>query len=166
MKVKDVMIQDVYKVRRDATVKAVLELFSERRISGVPIVDESDHVIGYISDGDIMRHLATRVPIGRHPFVDALTYYYGVNIEDAASGGNISPDEFREQVEAASTTSALEVGGHSVRTIHEDSELADVVQMLAKENIKKVPVVRKDVLVGIVSRGDVVRTIVHRVLSL
>lgn len=166
MKVSDIMIRDVYRADRLATVKSVLELFSRHRISGVPIVDEQDRVIGYISDGDIMRHLAARVPVSHHPFVEALTYYYGVNVEANDHASALGSDEFTRQVEAASSALALDVGGKSVVTINEDSELIHVVQMLAQENIKKIPVVRRGVLVGIVSRGDVVRTLVHRVLAL
>lgn len=167
MKVSDIMIRDVYKTDRFATVKTALELFSRHRISGMPIVDEANHVVGYISDGDIMRHLAQRVSVGRHPFVSALSYYYGVNVQTAKEeSADVESADFRRQVEAASTYKALDVGGRSVITISEDSELIDVVQMLSKQNIKKVPVISNGELVGIISRGDVVRTLVHRVLAL
>lgn len=55
MKARDIMIKEVLKVKDDSTVKDVLEIFSTHKISGLPVVNNRNETIGYISDGDIMR---------------------------------------------------------------------------------------------------------------
>ncbi len=53
-----IMKTDVYTIHENATVLDALELFSAKGVSGVPVIDEDSRVVGFISDGDIMRLLA------------------------------------------------------------------------------------------------------------
>ncbi|HET8556558.1 MAG TPA: CBS domain-containing protein, partial [Gaiellaceae bacterium] len=54
MNVKDVMTSDVVTVRPDTSLKDVATILTERRISGVPVVDEGGKVVGVVSEGDIL----------------------------------------------------------------------------------------------------------------
>lgn len=57
-KIKDIMHDEVYSVHYKATIKEVLELMVDKEISGVPVVDDDNYVVGFISDGDIMKFIA------------------------------------------------------------------------------------------------------------
>jgi CBS-domain-containing membrane protein len=54
MRAADVMTQHVITVDGNATVQGVAALLSERGISGVPVVDEGNRVIGMVSEGDLI----------------------------------------------------------------------------------------------------------------
>lgn len=162
--VRDIMIKDVYTVRRDDSVQTVLEKFVEYRISGMPIVDDEHKLAGYISDGDIMRVLGKHIGDPMNSWVSALGSYYGMFVAtgDAESA---QIDELRENALAVCKKLASQVGNKKVITVSEDDNLVDVAELLSKRKIKKVPVVRDGFLVGIVSRGDVVRAVVQKVLD-
>jgi CBS domain-containing protein len=57
MKAKDVMTTAVVTVDPDMRVEAVAELFLAKRISGAPVVDADNNLIGMVSEGDLMRRL-------------------------------------------------------------------------------------------------------------
>ena len=61
-KIKDIMHDEVYSVNYRATIKEVLELMVNKEISGVPVVDDDNYVVGFISDGDIMKFIAKQDP--------------------------------------------------------------------------------------------------------
>ena len=60
MQAHEIMIKEVYKVKESDTVRAVIEKFVEHRISGLPVVNDRNEIIGYVSDGDIMRYIGKR----------------------------------------------------------------------------------------------------------
>lgn len=57
LKVKDFMVPDVISIKPDATVKELLNLLTQHHISGVPVVDNQNKIVGMASDGDIIRYL-------------------------------------------------------------------------------------------------------------
>jgi CBS domain-containing protein len=57
LKVKDFMIRDTIVSQPDETVRSLLKKLVEHHIGGVPIVDEERHLLGMISDGDLVRYL-------------------------------------------------------------------------------------------------------------
>ena len=54
MRVQDVMTREVWTVRSDTPLKEAAELLAHHRIAGVPVVDADDHVVGVLSEGDIL----------------------------------------------------------------------------------------------------------------
>lgn len=63
IKARDIMIKEVLKVKDDSTVKDVLEIFSTYKISGLPVVNDRNEIIGFISDWDIMRWIGKKEPV-------------------------------------------------------------------------------------------------------
>jgi uncharacterized protein YaaN involved in tellurite resistance len=61
-KISEIMKTDVYTVNDDATIKEVLQVLVDKKISGVPIVNKNYQVVGFISDGDIMKFIAKQNP--------------------------------------------------------------------------------------------------------
>ena len=59
--VRDVMTQRVYRVGPDSTVREVLDLISEHKLSAIPVVDDDRVVLGMVSDRDLMRFLLPRM---------------------------------------------------------------------------------------------------------
>lgn len=144
MQAHEIMIKEVYKVKESDTVRAVIEKFVEHRISGLPVVNDRNEIIGYVSDGDIMRY------IGRHKdlVVDAIWQAFVI------AGDS---EEFSQRVQRLVKLNVMDIAKKKVHTVTWDEEIENISAILGRKQIKKLPVERNGVLVGIVSRGDVVR---------
>ncbi|WP_051291472.1 CBS domain-containing protein [Fictibacillus gelatini] len=168
LRVKDIMIQNVYTVNKDDNVQTVLEKFAKFRISGMPIVDDNYHLVGYISDGDIMRFLGKHVDKSFSSWISLYAYYYAIDpkrLDDETPTGE-EKDEFKRNSLHVFKKNVLDVGVKKTVTVKEEDSLVHVANVLAKRNIKKVPVVRDQLLVGIISRGDVVRSVVKNFVTM
>jgi CBS domain-containing protein len=166
LKVRDIMIHNVYSVQKTDIVRKALEKFAQFRISGMPIVDNANRLLGYISDGDIMRHLGKSANSSFLSWVSMLGYYYGLELPASDDTPSDEVDEFKKNALALCNKNVLEVGVKRVIKVKEEDSLVSIAEILARRNIKKVPVVRDEILVGIVSRGDVVRAVVKEFLTL
>ncbi|NQX68939.1 CBS domain-containing protein [Paenibacillus alba] len=144
MKASDIMVRQVYKVKETDSVRAVIEKFIERRISGLPVVNERNEVVAYISDGDIMRY------IGKHD-----DYVFGSYFYMAVIKGDI--EEFQERVRRLLPLNVMQIAKKKVVSVDWEEDIEEIAAILGKKRIKKLPVLRQGVLVGIISRGDVIR---------
>lgn len=144
MKAYEIMINQVYTVRESDTVRVVVKKFIENRISGMPVVNDKNKIVDYISDGDIMRY------IGKHESLVVDFFYYTAFIKGDA-------EEFEERVQKILDLNVLDIAQKRVVKVSQDAELEDIAAILAKRHIKKLPVENNGILVGIISRGDVIR---------
>jgi CBS domain-containing protein len=144
MKAYDIMNSNVYKVKQEDSVRSVIEMFIEYGISGLPIVNDRNEIVGYVSDGDIMRH------IGKHKDIvfDIIFYMEIVKGDDL---------EFEDRIRKILDLNVMEIAKKTVETISWEEEIENIAAILGKKQIKKLPVERNGVLVGIISRGDVIR---------
>lgn len=144
MLARDMMISQVYKVKGTATVQSVIEKFIEHRISGLPVVNDHNEIIGYISDGDIMRY------IGKHKAVviDTVWNAFVVAGDD---------EDFSERIQSILRLNVLDIAKRRVIKVAWDEDIENIAAILGQKRIKKLPVERDGVLVGIISRGDVIR---------
>jgi CBS domain-containing protein len=145
---KDIMTTPVLSVTGDQTVQVVLELLAEKRISGVPVVDDQQKVIGIISDTDIIRyaHQLSVVPLSNlSGWISPYT-----EISDLAS--------MRKGFELLHKTKFDQIMTKKVYTIHEDASATEVAELMNRRKINRVPVVdSNDKLVGIITRSDIVQ---------
>jgi len=144
MKAYDIMNRQVYKVKEDDTVRSVIEKLINYKISGLPVVNDRNEIVGYVSDGDIMRY------IGKHQDYVVDNFYYAVVIKGDA-------EEFEEREKRLVNLNVMEIAKKKVVKVSADEEIEIIAALLGKKQIKKVPVERNGVLVGIISRGDVIR---------
>ena len=139
--VKEVMTTTVVTVRRDADLHEAARLLSEHRISGMPVVDDTNRVIGVISEADILTLAGMK---REHTFRDILRNILGEPVPAREAGGS--------KVENVMSFPPI--------TSKVDDSVADVAKILDERRIKRLPVVDdQGVLVGIISRADFVRAI-------
>lgn len=141
MTVRDVMTVNVAAVGPRATLRQVAECMVERGISGVPVVDASRHVLGVVSESDIIVKAAHR------------TYPQELL---ARLFGHPGIDERRlnaRTAEEAMTVPAITIGA--------DRPLAEAARLMVESNVKRLPVEADGVLVGILARGDLVRAFIR-----
>lgn len=144
MKAHEIMISQVFKVKETDTIRSVLKLFIDRGISGLPVVNESNKVVAFISDGDIMRY------IGKHKDFIIDTFFF-VNVIKG------DEDEFEERVQKILDLNVMTIAKKKVHKVSWDEDVENFAIVLGEKQIKKLPVERDGVLVGIISRGDVIR---------
>lgn len=159
LKAADLMIHSVFVAHQDEQVESVLRKFVDYGIGGMPIVDNANHLVGYISDGDIMRAFAT-LESSSGTAINLGMFFVALNTPD-------DPDQdsdFARHFRTLCAKRATEVGGKKTITVHEQTSIVDIAKVLSERKIKKVPVERDGQLVGIVSRGDVIRKVVYRYL--
>lgn len=144
MQAHEFMVRQVYKVKEDDTVQTFIEKCIQHRISGMPVVNERNEIVAYLSDGDIMRY------IGRHEDI-IVDSFFQINV---FIGDN---DEFEERTRRLLNLNVMAIAKKKVITVSWDEDIEKIATILGKKQIKKVPVERNHVLVGIISRGDVIR---------
>ncbi|AZU61707.1 CBS domain-containing protein [Neobacillus mesonae] len=140
----EIMVHQVHKVKENDTVRFVIEKFIDHRISGLPVVNDRNEIVGFISDGDIMRY------IGKHEDRVVDNFYYAFVIKG-------DQEEFEEREQRLLQLNVLEIAKRKVFRVPWNEPIENIAAILGKKQIKKVPVERNGVLVGIISRGDVIR---------
>jgi CBS domain-containing protein len=143
MNVKDVMTSDVVTVRPETSLKDVAAILTERRISGVPVVDASGKVVGVVSEGDIL--FKERGPSER---TGLLAWF-------------ADPYDVAEQLKLAART-AGEAMTAPAKTIAPWRPVSSAAAEMLDEGVNRLPVVDDEGrLVGIVTRADLVRAFVR-----
>jgi CBS domain-containing protein len=143
----DVMTTNVITVDPNTSVQEVARLLSERSISGVPVVDSQNRLVGIVSEGDLLHRVETgterRVRRRRSWWLDTIG----------------SDEELARDYVKSHGRTAKDVMTRDVISVAETTELADIATLLETKRIKRVPVVRDGQLVGIVSRANLVRAL-------
>jgi CBS domain-containing protein len=138
MRVADVMTVDVVTVDKDASLRDVAALLTERHISGLPVVDQG-HVVGVVSEGDIVAKERGRTA-GRRGL-------FGVLLGERATA------ELKLEARTAGTAMTS-----PALTIAPDRPVAEAAATMVDDGVNRLPVVSTDgELLGIVTRADLVR---------
>ena len=147
MRVVDVMTPHVITVDPETSVQSLAKLLCERGISGVPVVDSDERLVGIVSEGDLLHRAETgterRIEHRRSRWLDTVASDEDLAREYVKSHGR--------KVKDVMTTNVISVA--------DTMELADVATLLETKRIKRLPVLREGKLVGIVSRANLVRAL-------
>jgi len=137
----DIMTHSAYAVAADAPLSHVVRLMNEHHVSGVPVVDAKGAVIGIVTEGDLLRRVETGTDDSKP------SWFARVLMPGREAGKYVMTHSRRVR----------DVMTADVITVAEDAPLADIVGLMLKKHIKRLPIVREGRLVGIVSRSDLVR---------
>jgi len=149
MLAKDIMTKDVITVRPDEKVEKVAQMLVENKISGIPVVDENHHVLGIVSEKDlIIRASELKVPFYLTLF-DSIIF-----LENPIRFNNNLKKYTALHVKDAMTTKVI--------SVEEDAPVSEVVDIMQKNEINRVPVVRHGKLIGIITRNDILKSLVAR----
>lgn len=146
MQARDIMTTKIVAVRPDTPANAIAFLLLEHGISAVPVVDEQGAPIGMVSEGDLMPRDESEREARRDWWLKIL-----------AEGETLSRD-YMEHVEDK-TRLARQIMSTPVITVGETAEIVEVAELLSRHRVKRLPVVRDDRMVGIISRADLVRAV-------
>lgn len=147
-KAKDIMSSPAISIDINHTVKKVLDLLASRSISGVPVVDDENRVIGIISDTDIIKY-AHKNSVVTHVNLSGWVSPYA-DVNELAS--------VKKGFDQLATMKIGNVMTKKVYTVNQDLDAGEVAKLMNKRNINRIPVVDDaGKLVGIVTRSDIVQ---------
>lgn len=144
-KISEIMKTDVYTVSDEANIKEVLQALVDCKTSGLPIVNAKQQVVGFISDGDIMKFIAKQNPriIDMTSFI---TVWYDT-------------ESFEKKLHDLMELSVMELATTKLVSVETDYDIDEVAKVLGEKKIKKVPVLEDGKLAGVISRSDILRYI-------
>jgi CBS domain-containing protein len=142
MKAKHVMTHQVVSVTPDSSVAEVAEILLRNGVSAVPVIDH-EKLVGIISEGDLLR----RAEIGTAP-ARGRSWWLRLFNDNAALAAEYVKSHGRR---------VRDIMTKDVVTVDEETPLADIAAALEKNHIKRVPVMNDGVVVGIVSRANLIR---------
>jgi CBS domain-containing protein len=143
MKAKDIMTSPVVTVEPDVGVLQAVRIMLQRRMSGLPVVDKDGRLVGIVTEGDFLRRAETGTQRRRPRWLEFLV-----------GPGRVAQDYARSHGRKVG-----EVMTPDPVTIGENASLDDIVKLMEKRQIKRVPVVRGDNVVGIVSRANLLHAL-------
>jgi CBS domain-containing protein len=144
MRAHQIMTRQVITVGPDTTIVEAAGIMLQNHVSGLPVVSAGGRLVGIVSEGDFLRRaeIGTQRKRGRW-----LRFLLGP--------GSAATDFVHEQGRKVG-----EVMTPEPFTVTEDTLLEDIVQLMEKNNVKRLPVMRRDQIVGIVSRSNLLQAVV------
>lgn len=143
MKVSEFMTKNVISLSTDKTVQDAAEIMIAKNISVIPVVDSNSKLVGIITESDFIAKDA-EIPHALASIKRLLgQIFYHSDVENI--------------FENAKTMTLDKVMSHNPRTVGPDDGLSDVVDMMSRFHLKRVPVVQGGELVGIITRHDIMR---------
>lgn len=146
LKVRDIMQRDVIAVGFEATVRELADILAEHKISGVPVIDGERRVTGMVSEADVILQDADLHFPYYIQFLDGIIYLESVK-------------KFQERFRKAFGSKVSDIMTEEVIAISPDASVRDAATLMADHKVNRLPVTEERKLVGIVTRGDIVRAI-------
>lgn len=141
--VQDVMSGEVLSIPKYEGVMKAAHLISENNISGLPVVDKENHVIGIITQADILSIVGMR---REHTFKDLLKHMLGEPLPECKMGDFVG-----------------DIMASPAITIKPQANIAEAAQIMEEHRIRRLPVVDdNDMLIGIISRADILKAMIKK----
>ena len=144
MKAEDVMTREVISIDPDSTVLQAARLMLQHHISGLPVIDNSGNLVGVLSEGDFLRRRETKTEKRRSRWLEFLMGPGRIAAEYSHSHGNKVAEVMTKEVESVDVSTLLE----------------DIVDVMERKRIKRVPVLCGGLVVGIITRSNLMHAMV------
>ena len=143
MQVKDVMTRNVISVGADEPVVKAARVMLQNRISGLPVVDAKGELVGVVTEGDFLRRREIGTERRRPKWLEFV----------------LGPGKLAQEYVHTSGRKVAEIMTPDPWTVGEDDSLEDVVEVMERRHIKRLPVIRDGRMVGIVSRANLMHAL-------
>jgi CBS domain-containing protein len=143
MRAHQIMTRQVVTVRPEATIVEAAGTMLQKHISGLPVVDAAGKLVGIVSEGDFIRRSEIGTQRKRGGFLKFLL------------GPGTSAAEFVQ----AQGRKVGDVMTREPLTVTEDTPLEEIVQLMERNHVKRLPVMRGAAIVGIVSRANLLQAV-------
>ena len=144
MKAGDVMTREVISIDPDSTVLQAARLMLQHHISGLPVIDKEGNLVGVLSEGDFLRRRETKTEKRRSRWLEFL----------------MGPGRIAAEYSHSHGSKVSEVMTKEVQTVDEATALEDIVALMERHRIKRVPVLCGGQVVGIITRSNLMHAMV------
>jgi CBS domain-containing protein len=143
MKAKDVMTSPVISIEPETPVLEAVRIMLQRRISGLPVIEKDGQLVGMVTEGDFLRRAETGTERRRPRWLEFL----------------VGPGRLADEYTHSHARKVGEIMTTKPLTVTEETPLEEVVKVMEKRQIKRLPVVRGKEVVGIISRANLVHAL-------
>ncbi len=149
MQAKDIMTTDVITVAPEATVEEVAKIITDRGVSGVPVVDSNGKLVGIVTEGDIIAR-SKKLHIPTHfQLLGGVIYLEGTK-------------KLEKDLQKMVAFQVKDLMTAKVFTVSPEAPVEEIATIMTEERVNRIPVVEHGKLVGIISRADIVRTLIRK----
>ena len=145
MNAKDIMTPNVITVKKNDSVEHAIKLLLENNVTGLPVVDEKNHVLGIITEGDLIYRGGEITPPRYLAIFDSYIFLD-------------SPNKFEKQLKKMTGMFVEDVMTSPVIVIESNKVVDDAAKLMTKHKVNRLPVVGNEILVGIISRRDIIKS--------
>ncbi len=144
---RDIMTRDVITVKPETTLEELARLLIDKKISGTPVVDDNNNMIGIVTENDLIRknkrlHIPTVIRL-----FDAYVMLGSKSME--------------KEVKSIAAITVDEIYTKEVVSIEEETSLDEIATIMAEQHIHLLPVLEEGKVVGIVGKADMVRAMTN-----
>lgn len=143
LKAKDIMTREVITATPKTTVEELARLLIEHKISGVPVVDD-DQLVGVVTENDLIKKNA-RLHI---PTIIRLFDAYFI----------LNSDKMEDEIKRMVAGTVDEICNKDIVSLTEETTLEEIATVMSEKNIHLLPVLRDGMVVGIVGKADIVKS--------
>ncbi|HUT74195.1 MAG TPA: CBS domain-containing protein [Armatimonadota bacterium] len=146
MEARELMTKDVVTVAPDTPVSEIAKLLSAHHIGGAPVVDAEGKLQGIVSEADLVVR-AARPHFPRYiPFLEGIIFLE-------------NPAHYEREVRKMLAATAADIMTEKVITASPSASLEQLATLMTERNINRVVITDGERVVGIVTRGDIVRNL-------
>jgi len=143
MKASDVMSRNIVSIGRDAAIAEAIRLMLDNQISGLPVIDTAGRLVGILTEGDLLHRSETGTERHRPRWLEIL----------------MGPGRLAGEYVRTHGRNVEEIMTRDLVSVTPETPLDEIVALMERRRIKRVPVLDGDVPVGIVSRADLLRAL-------
>lgn len=141
MKIRRHMTAVPLTIRADAPVTDAMRMMLEHKVSGLPVVSPDGGLVGIVTEGDLLRRAELHTERRRPRW-----------LEFVLAPGRLAGEYIRSHGRKVQS-----VMSEAVHAVDIDADLEDAVALMEKRHVKRVPVLDRGRLAGVVSRADLMR---------
>lgn len=143
--VADAMSRDPIVVRPETPLNEAIQLLAERRISGLPVMDDAGQLVGIVSETDLMWQETGVTPPAYIMFLDSVIYLQ-------------NPAKYERELHKALGQTVGEVMSRDPITVSPDKPLKEAAHLMHERDVHRLPVIdAAGHIIGILTRGDIIR---------
>lgn len=140
--INNVMKRDVFILRPDESIKTALDMLVNHNISGAPVVDEEMKPIGFFSDGDFLKRIATQTAM----FDDPLALLCASTVEHT---------QYDDKLKYLMQLKVKDLCVDECICASTNSSIGKICRVLSDHHLKKIPITENGKIVGIINRSDI-----------
>ncbi len=146
---RDIMTKEILTVTPKTSVSELAELFTTHNINGVPVVDDEGRLLGVVTENDLIYqkkkvHIPTVINI-----LDSVIYLE-------------SPEKMKQEMQKITGVTVQDIYTSNVITIGQETPIDEIATIMAEKNIHTLPVLDNDNLIGVIGKGDIIKTLINK----